>query len=43
MAQGIVDVLESVQIQEQHCHSLDMAFGVDDRLLDAVVQKHSVG
>ena len=43
MSQGIVDVLEAVQIQEQHCDLLLMALRSGNRLADPIVQEHPIG
>ena len=43
MPQGIVDVLEAIQIQEHHRRLFRMTPGQDDRLRDPFVQEHSIG
>ena len=43
MSQRIVDVLEAVEIQEQHRDLLPVARRQGDRLADAVVQEHAIG
>ena len=43
MAERIVDVLEAIQIEEQHRDLLAVARRQGDRLADAVVQQHAVG
>jgi hypothetical protein len=43
MSQGVVDVFESIQIQEQHRNLLIGALGHDDRLANSIVQQHSIG
>ena len=43
MPQRIVDMLEAIEIQEQHYDFLRVAQRHDNRLSDAVVQKHSIG
>ena len=43
MSQGIVDVLEAVQIQKQHRDSFLVTRRQGDRLADPVVQQHAIG
>ena len=42
MSQGIVDVLEAIQIQEQHRDVLRVTRRQSDRLANPVVQEHSI-
>ena len=43
VAQGVVDVLETVQVHEQHGHLVAAALGHAQRLLQAVHQQQAVG
>jgi hypothetical protein len=43
MSQGVVNVLEAVQIQEQYCDLFLMALRSGNRLAHPIVQEHSIG
>src|SRR6202011_5012189 len=43
VAQGIVDIFETVQIEKQNCDLVDAARRQCDRLANPVVQQHSIG
>ena len=43
MSQGIVDVLEAIQIQKQHGDFFRVTRRQGDRLADPVVQQHAIG
>ena len=43
MSQGIVDVFEAIQIQEQHRNFSAVTLRQSDRLVDPVVQQHAIG
>ena len=43
MAQRIVDELEAVEIEHQHGELLLVAFRMDDRLVQPIVEQHAIG
>ena len=43
MTEGVVDVLEAIEIQQQHGHLLARPLRVFDRLLDPVVEQGAIG
>ncbi len=43
VAQRIIDLLEAVQIDENHGKGLVLSFAQADRMIDALVQQHPVG
>ncbi len=43
VAQGVVDVLEAVEVEQQDAHPRALSAGGGDRLLGAVVEEHAVG
>jgi hypothetical protein len=43
MAETVVDVLETVEVDRQQRERCSTALGGEDRLVDAVIQQHSVG
>jgi hypothetical protein len=43
MAQGVVDRLEAIEVEEHHRHPMLAALGLSQRLLQAVVQQGAIG
>ena len=42
MAEQIVDVLEAIEVEEQHGHVVAVAFGGDQRLIESILQQRAV-
>src|ERR1700722_14748366 len=43
MPQGIVDVLEAINVKKEHGYLVPVALRQGDCLIDPVIQKHSIG